>query len=398
MAAPNTGSEKNIFVKRLWPGGKKFAISMAVDDVHPESSWDEEGLDYGGEMEKGNFGYLTELVSRISQLKVTLFIPPDWTIRPDSFSGSVLSLFNLVRRRRSYPRGRFRLDSEKQKDWCSWLKAKILTGNFEVAVHGLTHFSSSAPRAGLEFHGLSKEEAMVRISEAENIFKKAGIPFVKGFRPPGWHWSNELVQAVDSLGYLFFAGSSGPDEEIGPHARANGAGYPGMSLIYPDRIQGTSLISFSANTWEGQLDRARSIAKLGGLILIQTHIGPSAYGVRYLSSRSAARFANMVHELELEFGDVGWFASLRQIAERVVALDNVLVRSELIAKDACRLEVTNMNDIPVEGLSLTTNGANLAVPLHTPGVSSQNDSVCIGSVGARQSLSVTLPLDSSVKH
>ena len=59
----------------IWPNGKKAAFCLTVDDVHPESSKDEEGLDFGGDMDEGNFRFLNELVKRYPYLKMTLFVP-----------------------------------------------------------------------------------------------------------------------------------------------------------------------------------------------------------------------------------------------------------------------------------------------------------------------------------
>ena len=56
--------------------GKTAAVVMSVDDVFPGKS--NSAYEAGGDLERGAFGRLLWLLERHPQLRLTLFVTPDW--------------------------------------------------------------------------------------------------------------------------------------------------------------------------------------------------------------------------------------------------------------------------------------------------------------------------------
>jgi peptidoglycan/xylan/chitin deacetylase (PgdA/CDA1 family) len=65
----------------------------------------------------------------------------------------------------------------------------------EIIPHGLTHM----PREFEKADKLSTELALKGIDE---VFKKDGIPYVKGFKAPYWLWNQEVVNVLDKHGWF----------------------------------------------------------------------------------------------------------------------------------------------------------------------------------------------------
>src|SRR6266850_2096651 len=61
------------------PAGRRAAVCFNVDDVHPATSQDE--FDAGGDLGRGALGRVERLLDRQPQLRVTLFVTPDWRLR-----------------------------------------------------------------------------------------------------------------------------------------------------------------------------------------------------------------------------------------------------------------------------------------------------------------------------
>jgi hypothetical protein len=61
------------------PAGKRAAVCFNVDDVHRATSQDE--FDAGGDLGRGALGRVERLLDRHPQLRVTLFVTPDWRLR-----------------------------------------------------------------------------------------------------------------------------------------------------------------------------------------------------------------------------------------------------------------------------------------------------------------------------
>ena len=68
---------------------------------------------------------------------------------------------------------------KKQLDW------------LEIIPHGLLHFPKEFEKCDYE---TMKNYVLPSIDEA---FKKDGLPYVKGFKPPYWLWNKEVIRVLD---------------------------------------------------------------------------------------------------------------------------------------------------------------------------------------------------------
>jgi len=179
----------------------KVFFNLNFDDVHPEKS--SNIADCGGDLEDGVFGYILELIGQFPKIKVTFFVTPNWIDKPeDPFPIKHIKKSLRVNYKNTWKDEPFRLD--RHKEWCKWLNRH--SKNIEVAVHGYVHHN---PNHGIwhsqEFKGASYEESLQKIKNAEALFKKADLKFVKGFRPPGWGFSDGTLKALKEMKYTFIA-------------------------------------------------------------------------------------------------------------------------------------------------------------------------------------------------
>ncbi len=64
----------------------------------------------------------------------------------------------------------------------------------EIIPHGLTHM----PR---EFEKCTYDTMKLSIKAIDDVFKKDGLPYVKGFKAPYWLWNSEVTRALDDEGW-----------------------------------------------------------------------------------------------------------------------------------------------------------------------------------------------------
>jgi peptidoglycan/xylan/chitin deacetylase (PgdA/CDA1 family) len=175
-------------------------FNLNLDDFHPQLS-----PDFGGDPERGTFKLLMSLLEEFPNLKITLFTVPNWIDRP-RICTRIWYLFKYklgLRVIKPYENEPFRID--KHPKWCNIVRSLVKEGRFEIAVHGYNHCNPYLYTHGQEFIGLSEREVHERILRAEELFHRCEIPFVKGFRPPGWGLSAELIRVLQKLNYKFIA-------------------------------------------------------------------------------------------------------------------------------------------------------------------------------------------------
>ena len=159
------------------PPGKRAAVCMSVDDVHPAS--DGEGRDRA----RTALEHVRRLQIRHPRLKVTLFTTPDWrSITPVPTERLLIRL--PVVRHWIYgvpvlPRGTKRLD--RQPEFCRYLREWDRT---EIAIHGLHHVCRGMEPI-FEFAGKSVARCRTMLRSAVEIFSDASLPLVMGVAPPG---------------------------------------------------------------------------------------------------------------------------------------------------------------------------------------------------------------------
>ena len=269
------------------PDGKRAAVCLSVDDVHP-SPVAAEAL-----------GHVQWLQERHPQLSVTLFTTPDWRTLDPLVAGA------------AHPRGTFRLDVHES--FCAFLRDWPAA---EVAMHGLHHVSRG-PRPVLEFDGLDAAACHTIIGEASALFGRARLPAPRGMSPPGWHATPALLEAMGLAGLTFIASARDLDTPITPQALANGSGLTGVSLLHPQRVD-HGLVHFPTNFQAtSTLDRATAIIECGGLLSIKAHLLAECGSYRALDGLTPAyrdHLDRVLSTVEDRFGDTVWWTSMGEIA------------------------------------------------------------------------------------
>jgi peptidoglycan/xylan/chitin deacetylase (PgdA/CDA1 family) len=370
--------------KRYWPHGKQAAFTITVDDIHPEGSSDQEGIDYGGDMDQGNFRFLNTLIERRPYVKITLFVIADWVARPDYVGWKVLSALDpivsrlarvsprlvrstrtMMRRQRSYEQGRFRLDLKEHGKWRDWLASKVRTGNFEVVPHGLNHYNPKHENSSMEFVGLSLEESMRRLLEMEQIFESANIPYTRGFRPPGWGATQELLESLQKLGYIFLAGCADFETDILSSSTASGAGLKGEEIVFPSKHAPYSFVTFCANCNTSAPERAIGIIEAGGLALFQIHIAKTVFGLEAVSGKFVDVVSRLLDLFERGYAGRIWFASLGEIAEFCLGRDGTEINIVKQEPSNLTLRVANKTSYDATGLTLDLGIENQLLDSHS---------------------------------
>jgi len=180
---------------------KPVLVNLNFDDFHPQAdAWG----DFGGDLERGVFRYVARLWDEFPGLVVTMFAVPNWIDRPHR----IASPYYHIRRRLGlrpvvpFAEGEpYRID--KHPEWCAAVCDLVSRGKLEVAMHGYHHYNPNLVIHGQEFVGLDKAASLDRLRRAEELFISCQIPFVKGFRPPGWGMSGGLLQALRDMKYRF---------------------------------------------------------------------------------------------------------------------------------------------------------------------------------------------------
>lgn len=179
---------------------KDIIFNINFDDFHPQM--DKFG-DFGGDPKFGNFKLILELLKEFPGLKITMFTVPNWIDKPFTCSSYYYHIRKLLGMQPVVPNYKdepFRLD--KHKDWCAKVREFIKKDRLEIAVHGYNHHNPKSVIHGQEFAGLSYQESKKKILNAEKIFKKCQIPYVRIFRPPGWGISKGMFEALRDLNYI----------------------------------------------------------------------------------------------------------------------------------------------------------------------------------------------------
>ena len=318
---------------RGWlPAGKKAAVCFSVDDVHPAGSAD--AFDAGGDLGDGALGRVERLLGRHPQLRVTLFVTPDWRRRDLVRTRKWLTRVPLLRERVHWaplaPRGRFRID--RFPDFVAYLNGLPRT---DCAVHGL-HHAHRGPRLAMEFQGQSRRKCRALVSEARRIFVAAGLRHVPGFAAPAWNTPPALCAALAEEDFRFVASARDLDTPVCEGARTAGSGLHGASLIQPTWVacaatagaDGSAaarrLLHFATNFQAtSTIARARAIIDAGGLLCIKAHVFKSGGGITMLDGLDDAYcdyLGRLWRELEHGYGETLWWTSLQEVTDRCRAL------------------------------------------------------------------------------
>lgn len=312
---------------RGWlPSGKKAAVCVSIDDVHPARSTD--AFDAGGDLGGGALGRVQRLLELHPQLRITMFVTPDWRRIDLVPTRKWFTRIPLVRERIHWaplaPRGRFRID--RFPDFVAYLNALPRT---DCAIHGL-HHAHPGPRLAMEFQGQSRRRCRALVQEARGIFVAAGLKHVPGFAAPAWNTPPALCAALTDEDFRFVASARDLDTPVRAGARTAGHGLHGASLIQPTWVAGVpargpaaatrGLVHFSTNFQAtSTLERAHAIIEAGGLLFIKAHVFKSGGGITMLDGLDddyCASLDRLWRELDHRYGEALWWTSLDEVTNR----------------------------------------------------------------------------------
>lgn len=98
-------------------------------------------------------------------------------------------------------------DGKPEYNWernPGFVKKVLSTPYFEIAQHGLTHRAQKPEWGAQEFLNISNEEALQRIQEGKNIFRRVGVP-IKGFKMPGWFIAPVHYNMIQEEGFEYLS-------------------------------------------------------------------------------------------------------------------------------------------------------------------------------------------------
>ena len=306
---------------RSWlPPEYHGAICFSIDDIHPGTSADP--YEAGGDLGAGAFRHVEWLLARHPLLRITLFVTPDWRVISPVPTRRLLARFPVLRKliylAPSHPAGTMRLD--RAPGFVRYLAGLPRT---EIGLHGLHHLARGTAMTR-EFEGRSQAECAALLGEAMAIFAAAGLRTLPGLQPPGWDLSPALGAAMSELGLRFVASARDTRTPIITGARTNMSGVRGAALFQPEWLclpRGIQLIHFTSNFQAtSEPNRAFRIVEHGGLLAIKAHITKNLAGYRMtdgLDEQYRDYLDCLLHALEDRYGDVLWWTSFGEVAERL---------------------------------------------------------------------------------
>lgn len=182
---------------------KTIVVHLNFDDFHPQRNSDGDFGDIGS---GGALEHMENLTQEFPGLTISLFTVPNWIDQPyrrHRYMYLIRHIFGLYPVVASHQDQPFLIS--KHPLWCQKVNELVAAGKFEIANHGYFHHNPHIRIHGQEFMGLSEAENRKRILLAEEEFTKAGLRFVKAFRPPGWGVNATLTKVLRELNYKMYA-------------------------------------------------------------------------------------------------------------------------------------------------------------------------------------------------
>ncbi len=192
----------------------------------------------------------------------------------------------------------------------------------EVVPHGL-HHAHVGRHFATEFQEQSEAQCARMIQRGLDIFRAAGVRFVRGYVPPAWNAPPALLSALERLDFAFVCSARDIDTPVRAGARTAMSGLTGVSLIQPQRLGGGGLVHFTCNFQAtSPYERALQILDLGGLLHIKAHIFKEA-GHHVMLDGLDDLYCNyldlLFDGLQRHYGERLWWPSLSEVAARVRA-------------------------------------------------------------------------------
>lgn len=305
-----------MIVQNWLPKDKKAALCFTIDDLHPAKVLDH-GYDAGGDLNDGVFGKVNWLLERHPKLKVTLFTTADWREISPFPTRKLLAKIPLLRDwfylTKIQPKGTFQID--KFQDFLNFY------GNHEqveIALHGLHHCHKGL-KIPVEFQKQSQEICDSIIKKMLEIFNSSKISYAKGFTPPAWNASENLIQALINNKVDFLASARDILTPITKNAKNGMSGYKDVSILYPEHINDKKMVhlpsNFQANS---SFERAFQILENGGLLSIKAHIIKSFHGhisIDGVDQTYMDYLDILLSEIDQKYGDTIWWTTMGEISD-----------------------------------------------------------------------------------
>lgn len=301
------------------PPGKKGAVLLSIDDVHPATSAD--AYEAGGDLGDGALRFVERLLAAHPELRATLFVTPDWRplglVRQRGLLTRIPFLNRHIHWTTLHPPGTMRVD--RHPGFVRYLNA---LPRAEVAMHGLYHLHRG-PDFATEFQRQSRARCSGMLELGLQIFDDAGLQHARGFQPPAWNLPPSLVAALAASPLRFVSSARDLQTAVVPGAMTSMSGLRGVSLIYPQWLVENQLLHITSNfqaTSESQ--RAIDIVEAGGLVAIKAHVFKHGGGHTMLDGldESYCDFLdNLFTMLKRRFGDTLWWTSMGEVSESVYA-------------------------------------------------------------------------------
>jgi hypothetical protein len=292
--------------------GKTAAVVMSVDDVFPGTS--QSAYESGGDLEKGALGRLLWLLERHKQLKLTLFVTPDWRrISPvaDRLWRHVPLLRDRLYLARVLPKGT--MDVRKNPQFVAFLNGMPRT---EIAIHGLHHINRGR-LVSVEFQNRDRAACAAMLVEAMQIFEESGLRYVRGLQPPGWDCHVALREACRDVGIGWVTSARDIQTPVAMDAKTAMSGLSGVSMLFPERIA-PKLLHFSTNFQATSVpDRAFAILDAGGVLSIKAHISKNVPGHLHLDGVDELYMNyldRLFFDIEQRYGEAIDWTTLNQLA------------------------------------------------------------------------------------
>lgn len=302
---------------RWLPEGKRAAVCVSVDDVHPATS--RHPYEAGGDLDRGVLGRLAWLLERHPSLRLTLFATPDWREISPAPTRRLLARVPGVRDRvylaPVWPKGTMRLD--RHPALVDYLRSLPRT---EVALHGLHHVHPG-PRIPIEFQAQGVDECVAMLEAGVEIFRAAGLSRPAGMCPPGFSTPPALLAAMARVGFSYVASSRDIFTAVEPDALAAMSGLRGVPLYRPALVEGGRMAHLPTN-WQATStpERAFAIVEAGGLLSIKGHAIKDAMGHVALDGVDDL-YRNyldlLFRELDRRYGQSLWWATMAEVADAV---------------------------------------------------------------------------------
>ncbi len=299
------------------PSGKRAAVCFSIDDIHPGSSHD--AYEAGGDLERGALGRVQRLLERQPQLRVTLFVTPNWRPLALKVRRGLKTRIPILRDHvywtSQYPRNHMRLD--RHPDFVAYLNGMPRT---DVAMHGLRHIHPG-PDFAVEFQQQTRDECFDILQQGLEIFADAGLSLVAGFQPPAWNLPDSLIDALGDVSIQFVSSARDLVTPVSCDARTNMSGLKGVSLIYPQAIGAEGLVHLTTNFQaSSDFQRAFDIVDCGGVLVIKAHIFKSGGGhtmIDGLDENYLDYLDELFGTLTTRYGDSLWWTSLNEISAQM---------------------------------------------------------------------------------